>query len=148
MGAKVVAFSSSSAKKEEALAFGADDFIATSEDPEWNERYYKDFDLILNCASSFTDLNVPAYFSAIKLGGFFNNVGAASGDELLTFHTLQFIAENINLTGAAVGSKQKAIEMLKLSSEKKICPTIEKVSLTEESLSKALKRAHKSDVRY
>lgn len=148
LGAKVVAISRSSSKKQEALDFGADEFVATSEETEWYQNYPKDFDLILNCASSFTDLNIDSFLSVVKLGGNICNVGAPALTELMQFHSYQLCFENVSVSGSLVGSKKEAVAMLDLCAKNEIYPKIEKVALNEQNLSQALKRAEKSDVRY
>lgn len=148
LGAKVVAFSRSSRKKEDAMKLGADDFIAASEDPEWNKRYFKDFDVILNCASSFTDIDMESYLPAIAINGKFIAVGAPSVSEKMEMHAFQLILHNASLNGSEIGSKKEALIMLKLAAENKIYPVIEKLPINEANVAKVLEGVDNSSVRY
>lgn len=148
LGAKVVAFSRSSKKKEETLKLGADEFIATGEEPEWNQKYFKEFDVVLNCASSFTDVHFETYLPAIAIDGQFVTVGAPAASEMMNMHAFQFILNNATLKGSEIGSKKEATIMLKLAAEKKIYPIIEKKPINEANVGEVLERVENSDVRY
>lgn len=148
LGAKVVAFSRSSKKKEEVLEMGADDFIATGEDTDWNKKFVKEFDVILNCASNFTDIKFEQYLPTIAVGGEFILVGAPPVQETMTFHPFLLLANNTTLKGSGIGSKKEALAMLKLAADKKIYPIIEKLPINEANVAEVLDRVGKSDVRY
>lgn len=148
LGAEVVAFSRSSRKKEELFKLGADDFIATGEDPEWNKKYFKDFDLVLNCASSFTELLLEQYLPVIAIDGLFITVGSPAASEMMTMHAFQLIFNNTTLKGSEIGSKKEALIMLKMAADKKIYPIIEELPINEANVAEALKRVSKSDARY
>lgn len=148
LGAKVTAFSRSSAKKEECLKLGADDFVATGEDKEWVSRFGREFDLVLNCASSMTQVNVNDFITATEVGGSIVNVGVPSMGELLQLHTFSLCLSNAHITGSAIGSKKEAVAMLDLVAKNKIYPMIETVPISEESLGTVFERTDKSDVRY
>jgi alcohol dehydrogenase (NADP+) len=51
---RVVVISRSSSKKEDAMKLGADELIATAEDPNWASRHMGTLDLIISTASSST----------------------------------------------------------------------------------------------
>lgn len=148
LGAKVVAFSRSSKKKDEVLGLGADEFIATGEDPDWNKRYVKDFDVVLNCASNFTDIKFEQYLPTIAVGGEFILVGAPPISETMTFHPFLLLANNTSLKGSGIGSKKEALIMLKMAADKKIYPIIEKLPINESNVAQVLDRVSRSDVRY
>ncbi|CAH6719891.1 NADP-dependent alcohol dehydrogenase 7 [[Candida] jaroonii] len=148
LGAEVVAFSRSSSKKADALKLGADEFIATGEEPEWNSKYSRHFDLLLNCATSFTGINYGDFFPCIKVGGDFITVGAPAGNELLSLHSFQLIQTGASMSGSLVGSKKEALIMLDLAAKNKIYPVVEKLPISVESVQTVLTRAQKSDVKY
>lgn len=148
MGAKVVAFSRTSKKKQEVLDMGADEFIATGENPDWNKDYFKVFDMVLNCASSFTDIQYEQYLQAIALDAPFVTVGAPPEYENMSVHAFQLIVHNASLKGSMVGSKKEAAIMLKMAAEQKIYPIIETLPINEANVVQVLQRVAKSDVRY
>jgi alcohol dehydrogenase (NADP+) len=49
---KVVAISRHASKKEDALQLGADEYIATEDEPAWPEKYARSLDLIVSTVSS------------------------------------------------------------------------------------------------
>src|SRR4051794_1122816 len=57
LGAEVWVISRTHSKEADALAMGADGFLATS-DPKWNEPHVMTFDLIVNTASSFDGFDI------------------------------------------------------------------------------------------
>lgn len=148
LGATVVAFSRSSKKRQEVLDMGADEYIATGEEPDWNQRYIKEFDFILNCASDLSDIKFEQYLPAIAVGGEFIMVSAPPIKQSISFHPFLFLANNTTLKGSSIGSKQEALIMLKLAADNKIYPIIEKLPINEANVGKAFERVGKSDVRY
>lgn len=60
MGAdRVVGISRKSNKKEDALALGADDYLATGEDEEWAAKNARSLDLLVCTVSSSKVSNPP-----------------------------------------------------------------------------------------
>ena len=58
---KVVAISRRASKKEEALQLGADQYIATEDEPDWAVKHARSLDLIVSTVSS---ANVSSAFSS------------------------------------------------------------------------------------
>ncbi|CUM65816.1 uncharacterized protein PRCAT00003465001 [Priceomyces carsonii] len=148
IGAEVTAFSRTSSKKEQCLKMGAKYFVATNEDKEWYENYGDKFDMLLNCASSFTDIDYSSFTKVLKVGAVFTTVGAPPVSEMLSFSPFQLILNNLNICGSNIGSKKEAIKMLEIAAEKGIKPWIEEVPISAKACGESLERCDKGDVRY
>lgn len=148
LDAHVTAFSRGSSKKEDALKMGADDFIATGEDEGWNKRYFDEFDLILNCATSTESLDLNQFFSTLKVNSAFISVGLPHIGESMEVSPFSFLGSGSVLGASSLGSRKEIIELMDLAVEHNFRPWVEKVDLNEKNLSDALKRLDKGDVRY
>lgn len=148
LGAKVVAFSRSSSKRQDSLDLGADDYVATGEDTDWTSKYEREFDIVLNCASSFTDINYQSFFGVLKVKGDFITVGSPEFKEMLDIHAFQLVVSGISLGGSLAGSKKEAMIMLDLAAKNKIFPVIEEIPLSVENVKQSWQRVQKSDVKY
>ncbi|WP_336788713.1 NAD(P)-dependent alcohol dehydrogenase [Paenibacillus sp. MMO-177] len=141
MGAEVTVLSQSMNKKEEALAFGADHYYATSH-PDTFKELANRFDLILNTVSA--NLNVDAYLSMLRVDGTLVNVGAPSEPD--TYQAFSLIMQRRSLAGSLVGGIRETQEMLDFSAEHGIKPQIERISADQ--VDEAYQRVLRSDVRY
>lgn len=148
LGANVIAFSRSSSKRDHALKMGASELIATQEDLTWSDKYVDGFDYIINCASGFSDIDINAYISVLKVNGDFISVGIPGGDEHFDISATCMLINGSKLGQSSLGNKQEAIDMLELAAEKGVKPWIEKVPLSEKGCAEALTRCDKGDVRY
>ncbi|KGU25786.1 alcohol dehydrogenase (NADP+) [Candida albicans P57055] len=148
LGAKVVAFSRTSSKKDQALKLGADEFIATNEEKDWSSKYHDTFDFILNCASGVDGLNLQDYLSVLKVDKKFISVGLPPATEQFGVSPFTFLKHGASFGSSLLGSKVEVLEMLKLAAKHNVKPWIEEVPLSEENCSKALNRCHDGDVRY
>ena len=74
---KVIGISRRASKKDEVLALGADQYIATDDDANWVEENKKSIDLIVNTVSS-ANLPLTSYLKLLKTGGQFIQVGYVS----------------------------------------------------------------------
>lgn len=148
LGAEVYAFSRTSSKKAEAQSFGAHGFISTQEDDDWSETYHDKFDLILNCASSATGIDLEKYLTTLKVGAKFVSVGLPPVGEKFEFHPFAFLGNATNFGASLLGSKKEAIDMLELCAEKGIKPMIEEVPISAESCGDALTKCNDGKARY
>ncbi|CAH6719890.1 NADP-dependent alcohol dehydrogenase 7 [[Candida] jaroonii] len=148
LGAKVVAFSRSNSKRDDALELGADEYVATGIDVDWTSKYEREFDVILNCASSFTDIKYENFFKLMDVQGNFITVGAPPSDESLKLHAFQLLLSGASMSGSLIGSKKECSIMLDLCAKEKIYPVIEKLPMSVENVKNAWSRVGKSDVRY
>jgi alcohol dehydrogenase (NADP+) len=122
MGAKVlgvdklVAISRTSSKKADALKMGADDFIATDEDKDWNKKHRGSLDLIISTVSS-PDMPLARYLQLLRFGGTFVQIGAPE-DKIPAFNAFILLSRRVSITGSSIGSPKQIRQMLDLFAEK------------------------------
>ncbi|KAL2019775.1 hypothetical protein VTK56DRAFT_9219 [Thermocarpiscus australiensis] len=126
---KVVAISRSSAKKADALKMGADDFIATAEDPDWAKKHASTLDLII-CTVSESSMPLMGYLSLLRLDGTFVQLGAPD-DGLPSIQQFPLIFKRIKITGSLIGSPAVIREMLQLAAAKKVRPWIQTIPMKD-----------------
>lgn len=148
LGATVIAFSRTSAKTDQALKMGASELIAILEQPKWAKKYDDTFDLILNCASGFSEVDISSYLAVLKVNGFFSTVGLPEVSEKFEVSAFTMLRSGANIGQSLLGNREEALEMLNLAAEKNIRPWIEKIPISEKGCNEALTRCDKGDVRY
>jgi alcohol dehydrogenase (NADP+) len=148
LGAHVTAFSRSYSKKEDAIKMGADNFIATGVEKDWAKDHLDHFDVIVNCATSTTDLNLNDYLSSLRVNKKLVSVGLPHVDEQFTVAPFTFLRGGVALGASLLGSRKEAIELLNLALEHNFRPWVETVDINEENVSKVLTRLDAGDVRY
>lgn len=120
---KVVALSRSSRKKEDALALGADSFIATDEEEKWGRKHARTLDLII-CTVSGAKMPLAQYLSLLRTDGTFVQVGAPE-DRMPALNAFHFISKGVKMTGSSIGAPGEIEEMLQFAADKDIRPWIE-----------------------
>ncbi|KAI9845112.1 MAG: hypothetical protein M1838_001901 [Thelocarpon superellum] len=120
---KIVAISRSSGKKADALKMGADDFIATGEDPDWAKKHSRSLDLIV-CTVSSADMPLTKYLQLLRTSGQFTQVGAPE-DKIPGFNVFSLIKKGNTIGGSSIGSPHEIREMLELAATKQIKPWTE-----------------------
>jgi D-arabinose 1-dehydrogenase-like Zn-dependent alcohol dehydrogenase len=126
---KVVVVSRTSAKKEDALKMGADDFIATAEDPAWAKHHASTLDIIL-CTVSSSSMPLMEYLSLLRFDGTFIQVGAPE-DGLPTIQQFPLIFKRLKITGSLIGSPGDIRDMLQLAEDKKVKPWIQEIPMKD-----------------
>lgn len=147
IGAKVIAFSRTDSKKEDALAMGAHEFIATGSDKDWAKRYANKLDLVLSCASG-VDMDLNPFFNSLDIGKELVSVGLPTKDDDFTFKALQFFGSGAKLSTSLLGSKEEALKMFEIAAAKNVKPWIQTIPISEEGVHKALTSVDSGDVRY
>lgn len=71
---KVVGISRKASKKQEVLALGADEYIATDDDKDWEKNNARSLDLIVSTVSS-SNMPLTGYLGLLKANGDFIQVG-------------------------------------------------------------------------
>ena len=120
LGAEVVAFSSSPAKKQSILDMGADE-VVNSRDPEALKALAGSFDLIISTVA--VDLDWKPYFAALAPKGKFHTVGAVM--KPFEVSAFELIMGDKSLTGSSTGSPGQLRSLLKLASRRDIAPKVE-----------------------
>ena len=115
---KVVAISRTSSKKQDALDMGADEYIATEEDPDWLKNHAESLDLIISTVSG-PGLDVPGFLSLLDINGTMVQVGAPD-DKIPAFSVFALLRNNVKLGGSSIGSRKTAVEMLEFVDKEKL----------------------------
>lgn len=141
MGADVTVLSHSMRKQEDAKAFGAKEFFATS-NPETFQKLRGKFDLIINTVSVGVDWN--QLLGLLRLDGSLVVVGIP--EEAVPVGAFSLIGGRRSLAGSLIGGIRETQEMLDFCGKHGIVCEIEKISASE--VNTAYERVVKSDVRY
>ncbi|KIW68627.1 hypothetical protein PV04_04561 [Phialophora macrospora] len=130
MGAdKVVGISRKASKREDVLKLGADQYIATDDEPDWAQKYASSLDLIISTVSS-PKMPFRDYMGLLDTGGYMVQVGVPEG-ALPQVFPFDLIAKNRSITGTAIGSPKQIEEMLQFAAEKKIQAWVEERPMKE-----------------
>ncbi|RKK84928.1 hypothetical protein BFJ71_g14325 [Fusarium oxysporum] len=121
---RVVAISRKASKRDEALALGADEYIATDDKSDWATKNGRTLDLMINTVSG-AKMPMTDYLSLLKVGGTLVQVGNPDGGQLPAINAFTLIFNNIKVGGSCIASPTIIREMLQLASEKNIQPRIE-----------------------
>lgn len=81
---------------------GADDFIATNEDPDWSQHHTRSLDLII-CTVSSSNMPLPEYLDLLRSNGMFVQVGAPD-ESMPAFNAFALILKGVKLGGSTIGS--------------------------------------------
>ena len=146
LGAEVSVISHSPNKEEDAFKLGAKEFIS-SKDKDWHKPHPFKFDFILNCADATDKFDLAQYFSTIKVGGSFHNVGLPDSP-LPEIKVTLFMPGNHYIGASHIGNRPEMESMLKLAAEKGIKGWIEKIDISDKGCKEAVERVYKNDVHY
>ena len=119
---RVVALSRRRNKSADALALGADEYIATAEDEGWETKHASSLDLIL-CAISSSDMPLSSYIGLLKRDGIYCQLGLPD-DGLFKVGAGSIASQRRTLTGSFMGSPHEIRAMLQIAAEKGIKPWV------------------------
>lgn len=140
MGAEVTVLSHSTAKREDALRFGATRHVSTAGGlPEELHNY---FDLILNTVS--VDLDTSAYLGLLRFDGALVQLGLPGAP--LQTPARMLTSRRRSLSGSLVGGIRETQEMLDFCAEHGVSAEIELIDAAQ--INEAYDRTVASDVRY
>jgi len=142
---RVVGISRKAEKRDEVLALGADQYIATDDDEDWVKKNRKSLDLIVSTVSS-PKMPLSGYLKMLKTGGSFIQVGAPDGGELPPINAFTIISNGIKVGGSAIGSPQDIKDMLDLAVQRNIKPWIQQIPLKDAN--RAVVDLHAGKARY
>ena len=142
MGARVVAFTSSAAKRDAARALGADE-VVVSHDPDEMAAQRKRLDFILNTVAAPHDLG--AYLALLKRDGVMTLVGAPASPHPSP-NVFNLIMKRRSLAGSLIGGIPETQEMLDFCAEHGIVADIELIRADE--INAAYERMLKGEVKY
>jgi len=142
MGAHVVAFTTSDAKREAALQLGADE-VVVSKNADEMAAHAKSFDFILNTVAAPHDLD--AFLVLLKRDGTMTLVGAPATPHPSP-NVFNLIMKRRSIAGSMIGGIPETQEMLDFCAEHGIVADIELVRADQ--INEAYERMLKGDVRY
>ncbi len=141
MGAEVTVLSQTTAKRDDAIAIGADHFFATG-DAGTFDLLGRHFDLIINTVSASMDIN--AYLALLRLDGTLVNVGAPP--QPLSVQAFSLVDGRRSIAGSLIGGIRETQEMLDFCAGHGLGAEIEVIRGDE--IDAAYERMLRSDVRY
>ena len=142
LGAHVVAFTTSEAKREAALALGADEVVVSS-DPQQMQAHARSLDLILDTVAAPHDLD--AYLVLLQRDGTLVLAGVPADPHPMP-RVFNLIGKRRALAGSLVGGIRETQEMLDFCAERGIVAEIELIKAAQ--IEQAYARMLKGDVKY
>lgn len=140
-GARVVVFTTSPGKVEDAVRLGAHDVVVSRHADEM-AKHQGSFDFILDTVSAQHDLN--QYLGLLKRNGTMTLVGAP--EEATPLHAFSLLFGRRSLAGSIIGGIAETQEMLDFCGDKGITADIELIPIG--GINQAFERLLKSDVKY
>ena len=141
LGARVVLFTTSPNKTEDAVRVGAHEVVVSKNAAEM-QKHAGSFDFILDTVSAAHDLN--AYLTLLKRDGTLTMVGAP--EKPLPVGVFNLLFGRRQLAGSAIGGIPETQEMLDFCGEHGITSDIERIPI--QKINEAYDRLLKSDVKY
>jgi len=140
-GARVVVFTTSPNKKDDALRLGAHEVIVST-DADQMHQHAGSFDFILDTISAEHDIN--AYLGMLGLDGNLTLVGAPEKPYAVSAFALLFGRKS--LSGSLIGGIRETQEMLDFCGEHNITADVEVIPI--QRVNEAYDRLVRSDVKY
>lgn len=140
-GAEVTAFSTSTAKEEEARALGAHHFVNTRESKAMKDVVGTQ-DVILNTANADQDWNV--YIQALRPTGTLCFLGVPPSP--VSLQAFPLIAGIRTVTGSPIGSPNRLREMMDVAARHGVKATTEAFAMAKAN--EAIEKVKKNKVRY
>lgn len=138
-GCEVTAISSSPAKKEQALEFGADHFIDSNDRTSMRRADYG-HDLLICTAND--GINWEALLMTMKKRGRLVLVGFPD----LKMNSTDLVAHDLSITGSLLGNPPTMREMLAFAQEHDISPVVELMPMSQ--VNEALQKVKENKARY
>jgi uncharacterized zinc-type alcohol dehydrogenase-like protein len=140
-GARVIVFTTSPDKKEDALHLGADEVVISRNTNEM-QKHVGSFDFILDAVSADHDINT--YINMLRRDGNITLVGAPA--KPLGVSAFGLIIRRRSISGSNIGGIAETQEMLDFCGAHNITADVEVISI--QKVNEAYERLHKSDVKY
>jgi len=140
-GARVVVFTTSPGKADDAVRLGARDVVVSSLAAEV-QKHLSSFDFILDTVSAVHDLN--PYLDLLKRDGTLTMVGAP--ETPLPVGVFSLLFGRRRLSGSIIGGIRETQEMLDFCAEHGITADVERIPISK--INEAYERMMKGDVKY
>ena len=141
LGARVVVFTTSPNKKDDALHLGADEVVISRNAHEM-QKHADSFDFILDAVSADHDIN--AYINLLRRDGNITLVGAP--EKPLAVSAFGLLMGRRSLSGSPIGGIAETQEMLDFCGQHSITADVEVIPI--QKVNEAYERLLKSDVKY
>lgn len=141
LGAHVVVFTTSPAKKEDAHRLGADEVVISRNANEM-QKHAGSFHFILDAVAAQHDIN--AYLNMLRPDGNLTLVGAP--EKPMEFSAFSLIMGRRSLSGSVIGGIPETQEMLDFCGKHNITADVEVIPI--QKVNEAYERMVKSDVKY
>ncbi|KAH9909565.1 zinc-binding dehydrogenase [Xylariomycetidae sp. FL2044] len=130
MGAdKVIAISRRSSKRSEALALGADDYLATQDDPKFFRKYQGSLDLVIATVAS-SKAPTGSYMKLLKFRGSLVQVGNPDDGKFMVPPN-PMLTSQLSFSGSCVGSAEETRELLQLAADKGLKPWVQEIAMKD-----------------
>ncbi|MFX1560781.1 MAG: NAD(P)-dependent alcohol dehydrogenase [Promethearchaeota archaeon] len=136
---EVTAISSSPEKEQQALAFGADHFIASDDQTSLRQVEFG-FDLLLCTASG--KINWEALLETLKKNGKLILLGFPD----VVLNPTDLVAHQLSITGSFLGNRATMREMLSFAQAHGIIPKVELMPMTK--INEAIRKVRENKARY
>jgi uncharacterized zinc-type alcohol dehydrogenase-like protein len=140
-GCEVTAFSSSSEKRDEALAMGAHHFVCSTDSREVLRR--KDT-LHFLLSTVHVRLDWISYLQALRPDGILCLVGSPPG--VLQIPPVQLLTGQRSICGSDIGDRATIVEMLRFAARHRVAPRVQLAPLSE--VNAAIGRVRNNQARY
>ena len=140
-GARVVVFTTSPGKTQDALRLGAHEVVVSRNQGEM-QKHLNSFHFILDTVSAPHDIN--AYLALLKHSGTLTQVGAPP--DPLPVQVFNLIFGRRQFAGSLIGGIRETQEMLDFCGERNITCNIERIPI--QKINEAYERLVKNDVKY
>jgi uncharacterized zinc-type alcohol dehydrogenase-like protein len=141
LGARVVVFTTSPNKKEDALRLGADE-VVISRNTDQMSKHAGSFDFILDAVSAEHDIN--SYIQLLRRDGNITLVGAPP--KPLAVSAFSMIFKRCSLSGSNIGGIAETQEMLDFCGKNNITADVEVIPI--QKVNEAYERLSSADVKY
>ncbi|RAU33606.1 NAD(P)-dependent alcohol dehydrogenase [Pantoea sp. RIT413] len=142
MGADVTLFTTSAAKRDDALRLGASRVVVSRNEEEM-AACQTSLDIIINCVAAPHDLN--PYLATLKTNGRMVLVGIPDRPHISPDIT-PMVFRRLSITGSSIGSVQETQEMLDFCGQHNIVADIE--TITGDEIEQAFEHMLRGDVHY
>ena len=142
MGCKVVVFSGTDSKKEEALKWGASEFYATKDATELKTQSKVDHLLVTTSANP--DWNL--FLSVLNFQATIYPLTISQGN--FEIPHLPMVANGLKVQGSVVSPRADHKRMLDFAAHHGIKPTVQKFSMSEAGIEEAMKALNDGKMRY
>jgi len=139
LGYEITAISSSPDKKEQALAFGADHFIDSTNRASMRQVVYN-FDLLMCTASG--GINWEVLLMTLKKKGRLVLLGFPD----VALNSTDLVAHELSITGSFIGNRATIREMLSFAQAHGITPAVELMPMSH--VNEAIQRVKENKARY